>query len=86
MPYRGTEGIAETYFSQVMANEIESNVSMNRAIAAILYQEIISDQKEEAARVEANNRDDLSIWHYFMQWLDTFSGKDFVVLISLYPL
>ena len=44
---------------------------------------MLSDQKEEATRSEANNRDDLSIWHHFMQWPDTFSGKDLAVRILL---
>ena len=57
---------------------------MNQAIASILQQEVLHDQKEEATRVEANNRDDLSIWHHFMQWPDTFSGNDLSVRIALF--
>ena len=45
---------------------------------------MLSDQKEEATRSEANNRDDLSIWHHFMQWPDTFSGKDLAVRMTLF--
>ena len=59
------------------------DASINRAIIAILEQEAVSDKKEKGTRVESNNKDDLSIWHRFMQWPTSFCGKDLSVPIDI---
>ena len=31
---------------------------------------------EESRRIESNDRDDFNLWQKFMQWSETFHGKD----------
>lgn len=49
------------------------------AIEKVLQQERRLQEKEESRRIEANASDDVSIWHKFMQWTDTFRDKDLAV-------
>ena len=49
------------------------------AIEKLLQRECRLEEEEESRRIEANTSDDISIWHEFMQWPETFRGKDLVV-------
>ena len=49
------------------------------AIKKVLQRECRLEKEEESRRIEANTSDDISIWHEFMQWPETFRGKDLVV-------
>jgi hypothetical protein len=46
------------------------------AIEKVLQRERQLEEAEESRRIEANGSDDVSIWGDFMQWTDTFNGKD----------
>ena len=49
------------------------------AIEKLLRRECRLEEAEESRRIEVNGSDDVSIWQNFMQWTDTFHGKDPVV-------
>jgi hypothetical protein len=49
------------------------------AIEKVLQRECRLEEEEESRRIEANTSDDISIWHEFMQWPETFRGTDLVV-------
>jgi len=66
----------------VKYNALGRDSTINRAIAAILQHDMLSDAQEKAIRIEPNNKDDLSIWHRFMQWPTSFHDKDLSVYIS----
>jgi hypothetical protein len=50
------------------------------AIENVLQREHQLEEEEESHRIEANASDDVSIWHQWMQWTETFRGKDLAVL------
>ena len=45
----------------------------------MLQQERRLEEAEESRRIGANGSDDLNLWHNFMQWPETFHGKDLAV-------
>ena len=63
-------------------NVLGQDATINRAIAVILQQDMLSNAQEKAIRIEPNYKDDLSIWHRFMQWPASFHNKDLSVYIS----
>lgn len=49
------------------------------AIEKVLRRERRLEEAEESRRIEANGSDDISIWHKWMKWTDTFREKDLAV-------
>ena len=49
------------------------------AIQKLLQRECPLDKEEESRRIEPNDKDDYSLWHKWMQWDQTFCGKDLEV-------
>jgi hypothetical protein len=45
----------------------------------VLQQECRLEEEEASRRIEPNGSDDVSLWHKWMQWTETFSGKDLAV-------
>jgi hypothetical protein len=62
----------------IFTDDIEPSLQ-EIAIEKMLQQEYRLQEKEESRRIEANASDDISIWHRFMQWTDTFRDKDLAV-------
>ena len=49
------------------------------AIAKVLEQEHRREEEEESRRIEPNTKDDTNPWIRFMQWRESFHGKDLMV-------
>jgi hypothetical protein len=66
------------YFIFLLTIYIESSLQ-DIAIEKVLQRDHRLEEAEETRRIEANGSDDLSRWHNFMRWTDTFHGKDLEV-------
>ena len=62
----------------IFTNDIEQ-LLRQIAIQKALAQAQESEDMERSQRIESNGRDDMSLWHKFMQWPNTFRGKDLKV-------
>ena len=55
-------------------------------IEKILQREHRLKKEEESRRIKPNDSDDISLWHKWMKWPETFRGKDPVVRKLSYSL
>ena len=62
-------------FIYLFIDDIESSLQ-DMAIQRVLQHERRLDEEEESRRIESNGKDDVDLWHKFMQWDETFLGKD----------
>lgn len=66
------------FIPELLFDDIEPSLQ-EVAIEKVLQRERLLEKEEESHRIEANASDDVSIWHRFMQWPETFRGKDLAV-------
>jgi len=62
----------------ILSDNIEPSLQ-NAAFERLLQQESHNEERERSRRVEPNTSDDTSPWLKFMQWDQTFRGKDLFV-------